>query len=414
VPMVLGHYAEGVRIALDSLRANKLRTFLTLLGNIVGTMSVIAVVSLLDGIDIYAREKVLEEGSGVFTVQRVNFLQFVTDVDAFIESFYNPRLTLADVDYLRDRIPSSQAVGARVDTNGKIQYRDKWVDNVDIQGRSAEYSVIDDLEVTAGRHLAQLDEMRSRLAVIIGYDVSAALFGKDIDPIGKQIKVADRHFYVTGVIERQGTVLGNSRDRFVVIPVTTWLKLFHPRESITIQVKAKDITLMQDAMDETTVALRIRHHRRPSERNDFNIVTSEILLSLWEKIDRYLRYVLIAAVSISLVVGGIVLMNVMLVAVTDRTREIGIRKAIGATRANVLWQFMFEAVTLSLTGGLMGILVGFSIAVLVGALTPLPYSIQPMAIILGVTFTIVIGVIFGTYPANKASRLDPVEALRHE
>jgi putative ABC transport system permease protein len=183
---------------------------------------------------------------------------------------------------------------------------------------------------------------------------------------------------------------------------------------VTIQVKARDITLMQDAMDEATVAMRIRHGLRPMENDDFSIVTSEVLLSLWSKINAYLRYVLVAAVAISLLVGGIVLMNVMLVAVTDRTREVGIRKAIGASRWDVMWQFLFEAITLSMTGGLIGIVIGFSIAFLVGALTPLPYSIQPVAIVTGVVTTLVLGVIFGTYPANKASRLDPVEALRHE
>lgn len=412
--MLIGQFVEGVRIAVESLRANKLRTFLTLLGNIVGTMSVIAVVSVLDGIDLYAREKVLDEGSGVFTIQRVNFLQFVTDVDAFIDSFYNPRLTLKDVEYLRTRIPSAAAVGARTDASGRVQYKDKGVDNININGRTAEYAVIDDLPLAAGRHLVEFDVQRSRLAVVLGHDVAQRLFGDGVDPVGRDVKVAGRHFRVVGVVEKQGTVLGQSRDRFVVMPISTWLKLFDTRESITIQVKARDITLMNDAMDEATVAMRIRHGLRPMEADDFAIVTSEVLLGLWSKINAYLRYVLVAAVAISLVVGGIVLMNVMLVAVTDRTREVGIRKAIGASRLDVMWQFLFEAVTLSMTGGLIGIAIGFSIAVLVGALTPLPYSIKPMAVMTGVITTLVLGIVFGTYPANKASRLDPVEALRHE
>jgi putative ABC transport system permease protein len=412
--MFAGQFVEGVRIAVDSLRANKLRTFLTLLGNIVGTMSVIAVVSVLDGIDLYARQKVLQEGSGAFTIQRVDFLQFVTDVDAFIDSFYNPRLTLKDVDYLRDKVPSAMAVGARVDTQGRVSYRDKGTDNINIQGRSAEYAVIDDLPLAEGRHLIDLDVQRSRLAVVLGHDVAKALFGDDIDPIGQEVKVGDRHFRVVGVVARQGTVLGSSRDRFVVIPITTWQKVFSPRESVTIQVKASDVNNVPNAIDEATVAMRIHHRLRPSQKNDFAVVTSEVLLSLWSKINAYLRYVLVAAVAISLVVGGIVLMNVMLVAVTDRTREVGIRKAIGASRGDVMWQFLFEAVTLSVTGGLIGIVIGFLIAVLVGAFTPLPYSIQPLAIIIGVATTVILGVIFGTYPANKAAQLDPVEALRHE
>jgi len=405
---------EGVRIAFGSLRANKLRTFLTLLGNIVGTMSVIAVVSLLDGIDIYFRETVLEEGSGVFSIQRINPLQFVTDVDAFVDSFYNPRLTLQDVHYLQDRVPSARAVGAKLDTAGRVSHRDEWVDGIAITGRSEEYPLIDDLPLAAGRHLAPLDVQRSRASCVIGHEVATSLFGDAVDPVGQRVKVGSRHFQVVGVVEERGAVMGSSRDRFVIVPVTTWLKLFNPRESVQIQVKAADVALIDDAIDEATVALRIRHRLRPSESDDFAVVTSEVLLSLWSKIDKYMRYVLIAAVSISMVVGGIVLMNVMLVAVTDRTREIGVRKAVGARRVNILWQFMIEAVTLSVIGGLMGIVIGFLIALLVSQVTPLPYSIQPAAIFLGLSVTFILGLVFGTFPANKASKLHPVEALRRE
>jgi len=405
---------EGVRIALSSLRANKLRTFLTLLGNIVGVMSVIAVVSLLDGIDLYAREKVLEEGSGVFSIQRINPLQFVTDVDAFLKSFHNPRLTLDDVSWLRDHVPSAEAVGARLSASAEVGYKDEKLDGIEVMGRTWEYPVIEDLSLEGGRNLARLDVQRSRSSCILGHDVAHKLFGEDIDPLGKKIRLAGRRFRVIGVAAPRGAVLGNSRDRFVLIPITTYGKIFGAHESLEIRIKARDVNLVQRAIDEATMALRIRHRLRPSQDDDFAVITSEILLNLWKKIEGYIRYVLLAAVSISLLVGGIVLMNVMLVAVTDRTREIGVRKALGATRHAILWQFMVEAVTLSVIGGLLGTLIGFSIAMLVSVLTPIPSSIQIPAVILGLGVTFVLGVVFGTVPAYKAGSLDPVEALRHE
>ncbi len=405
---------EGVRIALSSLRANKLRTFLTLLGNIVGVMSVIAVVSLLDGIDLYAREKVLEEGSGVFSIQRINPLQFVTDVDAFLKSFHNPRLTLDDVSWLRDHVPSAEAVGARLSASAEVGYKDEKLDGIEVMGRTWEYPVIEDLSLEGGRNLARLDVQRSRSSCILGHDVARKLFGEDIDPLGKMIRLAGRRFRVIGVAAPRGAVLGNSRDRFVLIPITTYGKIFGAHESLEIRIKARDVNLVQRAIDEATMALRIRHRLRPSQDDDFAVITSEILLNLWKKIEGYIRYVLLAAVSISLVVGGIVLMNVMLMAVTDRTREIGVRKALGATRKTIVWQFLVEAVTLSVVGGLLGTLIGFSVALLVSVLTPLPASIQFSAVALGLGVTLVLGIVFGTVPAYKAGSLDPVEALHHE
>ena len=405
---------EGVRIALFSLRSNKLRTFLTLLGNIVGVMSVIAVVSLLDGIDLYARQKVLEEGSGVFSVQRVNPLQFVTDVDAFLKSFHNPHLTLDDVSCLRDHVPSAEAVGARLSTSAEVTHGEEKLEGIQVQGRTPEYPVIEDLVLQSGRHLARLDVQRSRSMCILGHDVAPKLFGKDIDPLGKNIRLAGHRFRVIGVAGKRGAVLGNSRDRFVIIPITTYGKIFGAHESLEIRIKARDVHLVSRAIDEATMSLRIRHRLRPAQDDDFAVITSEILLNLWKKIEGYIRYVLLAAVSISLVVGGIVLMNVMLMAVTDRTREIGVRKALGATRKTIVWQFLVEAVTLSVVGGLLGTLIGFSVALLVSVLTPLPASIQFSAVALGLGVTLVLGIVFGTVPAYKAGSLDPVEALHHE
>jgi putative ABC transport system permease protein len=405
---------EGIRIALRALRDNKLRTSLTLLGNIVGTMSVIAVVSLINGIDHYVSEEVAEQGSNVFSIERINFFEAITDLDAFLEAVArNKPLRLSDVEYLKRSVPSSSVIGASITGSDRVTYRNSYVDNIEIKGRSDEYPMLENADLAAGSHISRLEVQRSNAVAVIGWDVYQHFFAGR-DAIGKKIKIGDRHFLVIGVVKDLGTVLGQSRNRFVYIPVTTYLKLYGSRRSIEIKIKAADIRLMQQAIDEATMAMRIRHRLRPLEKNDFSITTSEQLISLWQKLSQAIFSALIFIVSISLVVGGIVLMNVMLVSVTERTREIGIRKALGARRSNIVWQFIVESITLSLIGGIIGIIFGFTIAAIISLVSPLPYLIAPWSIAAGLAVTFCIGLIFGTYPANRAARLDPVVALHYE
>jgi len=405
---------EGVRIALKALFENKLRTFLTLLGNIVGTMSVIAVVSLIGGIDEYIREEVAHEGSNVFTVERINYLEAITDLDKFLDAIArNKRIRIEDVDYLRENVPSASTVGAAADKRASLSYRDEWVDRVEVRGRSVEYPVLENMDLFMGRHLSRLEIMRSSKVAVIGWDVYKNLFAGR-NPIGRALKIEREHFEVIGVIEDQGTVFGESKNRFVYIPVTRFLKMYGSRESITVKIKAADVALLSSAVEEAEIAMRIRHKLHPGEKSDFSVTTSKQLVTLWKNISSSIFKALIFLVSIALVVGGVVLMNVMLVSVTERTREIGIRKALGAKRTNIIWQFIVESITLSLLGGVIGIAVGFTIAAIISILSPLPYVIAPWSIVAGLTVTFLIGIIFGTYPASKASRLDPVIALHHE
>jgi putative ABC transport system permease protein len=405
---------EGIRIALSALRENKLRTFLTLLGNIVGTMSVIAVVSLIGGIDDYVREEVADEGSNVFTIQRINFFEAITDLDAFLEAIArNEVIRLNDVEYLKDKVPSASYIGGAIDGSDKIVSGDSWLENIGIRGRSAEYPMIENTDLHEGRHISLLEVKRSSPVAVIGWDVKERLFG-DLDPIGKKIKVGKKHFQIIGVTKDMGTLFGQSRNRFIYIPITTFLKMYGSRSSIEIKVKAEDIRLLEQAIEESRMAMRIRHKLRPLEEDDFGISTSEQLVSLWQKISSNIFNALIFIVSISLVIGGIVLMNVMLVSVTERTREVGIRKALGARRSNIVWQFIVESITLSVTGGIFGIAFGFTIAAIISLVSPLPYIIAPWSIAAGLIVTFVIGIIFGTYPANKAAKLDPVVALHYE
>jgi putative ABC transport system permease protein len=405
---------QGMNIALRALGENKLRTFLTLLGNIVGTMSVIAVVSLIGGIDDYVKEEVAGEGSNIFTIERFNFFEAITDLDAFLEAIArNPRIRLDDVNYLKDRIPSALYVGAAASGDNQVSYGEEWVDRISIRGRSEEYSVIEDVPLVMGRHISRLEDQRSADVAVLGWEVYTRLFPGG-DPVGRRIKIGRKHFTVIGVVEDKGSVLGESRNRFVYIPLNTFLKEYGARTSIEIKVKAADITLLQQAVDEATMAMRIRHGLRPMEENDFAIVTSENLISLWQRISSSIFNALIFIVSIALVVGGVVLMNVMLVSVTERTKEVGLRKALGARKANIVWQFIVESITLSLVGGIVGILIGFTIAAVISIISPLPYVIAPWSIAAGLIVTFLIGLVFGTYPASKAAKLDPVVALHYE
>ena len=387
---------EGVRIALASLRGHKLRTFLTLLGNIVGTMSVIAVVSLIYGADRYVSEVVLDEGTDVFTITRVDGLQFLTDFDAFLESLTNPDLTLDDRDYLQRHMQEARAVGAEVVRGDDLRAGGRTYRNVRVRGVTEDYPLLEELPLAAGRHLAGSDVAASGQVVVLGWDVARDLFPRHADPVGREVKLGGRHFKVVGVIEDRGTVLGNNRNQVAVIPITAWQKVFGSGESLDLKVAARDLADLDEAQDEATFLMRVRHRLRPLERNDFAIQTSDQLLNIWGGISGAIYGALVPLVGISLVVGGIVLMNVMLVSVTERTREVGVRKALGARRVAILWQFLVEAITLSLIGGVIGILIGLLLAWVISLASPLPFAIAGWSLVLGLGTTFVIGAVFGT------------------
>ncbi len=406
---------EGIRIALSAIWSQKLRSALTLLCVIIAILSIIAVVSVLDGMDAYVREEVAEAGTNVFTLRRVDELKVFTDFDAFLKSMSNPRITLADARALEQEMTLAEFIDPSIRMTLPVQAMTtgKSVKNVEILGRGASYPGVEDWDLDHGVHLTQDDIERRGEVIVLGEEVADNLF-PDLDPVGRKVRILDRHYEVIGVFARRSNVLGQNRNVFAVVPITALLAQLGQQRSIQIHVKTSGLDTFQRAIDEVTMIMRVRHGLRPGRPDDFNVSTAEQLLTFWEGISRGIFATLVGIVSITLVVGGIIIMNVMLVSVTERTREIGIRKALGAKRRLILFQFLVESVTLTSTGGLVGIILGFGVAFCVAAFTRLPWAVEPWSIAAALLIVFAVGIFFGLYPASRAARLQPVEALRHE
>ncbi len=407
---------EGIRIALGAIWAHKLRSALVMLGNVIAVASIIAVVSIVDGMNVYMHEKVFDQGSGRLTVKRVDEMKVLTDLDAFLESIYNPPLTLADWDWLRERLESAAQVGASRNARDELRVGRESLQGVPLRGYTGDYPFIQSMELADGRHFTPSEVQRARPVAVIGHRVAEDLF-PGLDPLGRKIKVGHRPYTVIGVAVEKGRLLGDDQDTFAAIPITRVLKHYGRRgraRSVNIDVTATDLESIDALKDELQAAMRERHRLRPGDRDDFEITSSDTLLGFWETAKKMLLSVLLMIVGISAVVAGIVIMNIMLVSVQERTREIGIRKAIGARENDVLWQFLVEALTLSTLGGLLGILLGFGAAAGIAGASPLPYAVQIWSVMMGLVLAVTVGVSFGIYPARRAARMDPVEALRHE
>jgi len=401
---------ESSGIALTAIRANKLRSFLTLLGTIIGVMSVIAVLSFVEGLNQFVSQKLLNAGANVFWVDPYGF---VTSQEAWEKVQHNPAITLDDGDALSAGVPHASMVVAQSETRATARYRQKEVRGTSIQGRSPGYEVIDDLTIGRGRHLTEIDDQRRRMVCVLGAEVAEELFPR-LDPLGREVRLGAETYEIVGVTATKGKMFGQSKDRFAVIPIRTFQKFKQERGSFGLAVKSLDQASMPAAEQEVRNILRGRRHLRPGQPDNFGITTSENVLDLYRNLTGGIFVVTVGVAAISLLVGGIVIMNIMLVSVTERTREIGIRKAMGARRRDILTQFLVEATTLSLSGGTIGILSGLGLALLAGALSPLHAAVSWPAVLIGIFMSVFIGVFFGSYPAWRAARLDPIEALRYE
>jgi putative ABC transport system permease protein len=407
----VNQFLEAAGIAVAAIWSNKLRSFLTLLGNIVAVTSIIAVVSLIQGMNGYVADAIVTDvGADNFTIQRNPVVRTQADEERVRN---NPRITVADAAAVRKFSDRIGAVAAQGSASGRVTFGSIALDTVSIRGVSREYAAFSTFNVAIGRLMTPAEIDAAAPACLLGADTSEQLF-KGAQPVGKRIKIAGVHFRVVGVSEKKGSVFGQSQDEFAVIPLRMFEKMFGSQTSLQILVKPTSPDLVAAAMDDATVALRIQRRLRPGQPENFGIFTSDTLLDLYRTATSGIFAVLVGVVGLSLVVGGIVIMNIMLMVVSERTREIGLRKALGARRRDITWQILTESVTLSICGGVVGIVLGFALALLVSRLTPVPASVQVWSVALGLCVTAGVGLFFGWYPAMRAARLDPIEALRQE
>jgi len=404
---------ESAKIALAAIWSSKLRSFMTVLGNIVAVTSIIAVVSLIQGLNASVKQAILDEaGAESFSIQRFPITRSDEDFDRVRN---NPIITMQDMRAIQ-RYGGEQivAVMANNEGRGRITYRDRSIDNTQVEGVSSGYINFSGYNAERGRLMSPTEVERSRPVTILGWQTADRLFGTSVDPIGKIIQIEGVHFQVLGVSEKKGSMLGQSQDSFAVIPLGQFAQMFGSRRSLSLRIRPRDVASMVEAQDEATVALRGARRLTPKQPDNFGIFTSDTILGIYRSATNGIFAVLVGVVGLSLVVGGIVIMNIMLMVVSERTREIGLRKALGARRSDIMSQMLTESVVLSVFGGVVGTVLGSSIALAVSALTPIPASVEIWAVVLGIGITALVGLFFGLYPASRAASLDPIEALRRE
>ncbi len=402
---------EPTLIALETLRTHKLRSFLTLLGVILSVSTLIVVVSLVEGTNKYVADKVANFGANVYLVMQY---PIVTSQEAFVKlQRTNKKITWEDYEYVRDNVTLAKAVGLEVRRSGKVKYQAESIEDISIRGVTANIGDIDVEEPAIGRYISDADNEHRANVTMIGTDVAKRFF-TGLDPLGRSIYIDGEAFDVVGVAKEMGSTFGQSQDDFVYIPIQTYRKMYGSNESMNINIKALGPELMAASEDEARMLMRARRHLNAKQDDNFGIVEPSALMDLWQNLTGSLASGSIGVVLIFMVIGGIVIMNIMLASVTERTREIGVRKSVGATRRDVLLQFLIESGVMATIGGVLGILVAVAISFAISHLTPFPMSLPLRWVVIAIFIATAIGVFFGVYPAHKASKLDPIEALRFE
>ena len=404
-------FKEPMMIALETLRSHKLRSFLTLLGVILSVSTLIIVVSLVQGANTYVAEKVANFGSNVFLVMR---FPLITSAEQFVKlSRSNKNITWEDYEYVRDNMRFAAAVGLEVRRNGKVKYKTESIEDIDVRGVTANMGGIDTEEPVIGRYITEADDLHRANVTMIGNDVAKRFFA-GVDPLGRSIYIDGEAYEVVGVAKEMGSAFGQSQDSFVYIPIQTWRKVYGSNVTMNINVKALAADLMQPAEDEARMLMRARRHLATKKDDNFGVVEPSAIMELYNSLTGSLAAGSMGVVFIFLGIGGVVIMNIMLASVTERTREIGVRKSLGATRQDILMQFLVESGVMATIGGVIGVLVAAIITFAVGKLTPFPMDLPIRWVITGVLVSTMVGVFFGVYPAYKASKLNPIEALRFE
>jgi len=408
------HITEAIKIAFLSLWANKLRSVLTLLGVVIGVAAVIAVVTFVNGINSYVAEKIFNLGADVFIMFKVS--PAVTNVDHFIEGQKRKDLTMDDYRAVREGCKLCAYVGAYArNNNGHLKYGEQTLNDTIVQGMTPAVAITQDTDIESGRMVNESDLENNSPVVVVGTDIVDNLM-PGVDPIGKEIRIDGWIYRIIGVGKKKGSTLGQSLDNYVFMPMTAWMKQYGSYNS-NMRISAKAVgtgPTLDAAMDEARVIVRARRHDPAGGADSFDMENNSSLLSIWSNLTGTFFVAMIGIAAISMVVGGIVIMNIMLVSVTERTREVGIRKAMGAKRADVLLQFLIEAVILSLLGGVIGVLLGIGVAKGVTFAIGMPSVIKLWAVLAGLFVAGSVGIFFGVYPAKKAATLDPIAALRFE
>jgi len=406
--------SEAIKIAFLSLWANKLRSALTLLGVVIGVAAVIAVVTFVNGINTYVAERIFNLGADVFIMFKVT--PAVTNIDHYLEGQKRKDLTMDDYRAVREGCKLCAYVGAYARTNtGHVKYGEQSLSDTMVQGMTPSVAVTQDIDIDSGRMIGESDLENNAPVIVIGTDIEDTVM-PGVDPIGKEIRVDGWTYRIIGVGKKKGSVVGQSLDNYALIPMTSWMKQYGSHNT-NMRISAKAVgtgATLDSAMDEARVIVRARRHDPAGGADSFDMENNSSLLSIWANLTGTFFVAMIGIAAISMVVGGIVIMNIMLVSVTERTREVGIRKAMGARRSDVLLQFLIEAVILSLVGGVIGVLLGIAVAKGVTFAVGMPSVIKLWAVVAGLIVSASVGIFFGVYPARRAAMLDPIAALRFE
>ena len=411
-------FADVVFTALGQLSQNKLRSFFTLLGIIVSVTFLVAVVAIIQGMNSYVSNNLAGAliGQNTFQVRRSPIQIGLFDDEQFRRIQKRPRITESDAAAVIAAVPQAVAISMQSgwpSPIADIQFGTKTLGDVAILGVTAPYQVVQDYTFASGRPLSDIDVLQRRAVAVIGADVADKLY-EHVDPVGKDLRLLGNHFTIVGVIAKKVRVLGQSFDGFVLLPLTTFESIYGRRKTTTVSVKMARPEDVAEGMALADGAMRTAHHLRPGQESDYSVETADALVEFWKNLTRVLFSVIPAIVGIGIVVGGIVIMNIMLMSVSERTREIGVRKAMGARSRDIRRQFLAESIVLATVGGLMGVVAGWGLAFLVAYVSPLPAKVTMWSIALALSLGAGVGVLFGTYPAARAAQLDPIAALRQE